>query len=127
MALRCSGLGRSKPRPRHDDVLGGKDRAARPVRLAEGLPRPPDFNRVDEEALKVYFPYQKVLEGMFTIYQGIFGLKFARIEAPYKWVDDLQLYAVSDTASGEPMGTNFGSRWPKAKPVTGPNRPSLKI
>ena len=30
-------------------------------------------------------------------------------------------------ASGEPMGTNFGSRLPRAKPATGPNRPSLKI
>ena len=33
-------------------VLGRKDRAARPVRLAEGLPRPPDFHRVDKEDFK---------------------------------------------------------------------------
>jgi len=59
---------------------------------------------VDAEQLRVYFPYQRVLEGMFTIYQSIFGLKFERIEPPYKWVGDLQLYAVSDDTSGEPLG-----------------------
>jgi len=59
---------------------------------------------VDEDALKVYFPYQRCLEGMFAIYQRIFGLKFERVTPPYKWVDDLQLYTVSDAATGEPMG-----------------------
>ena len=52
---------------------------------------------VDEEALKVYFPYQRVLEGMFTIYQNIFGLKFEQIEPPYQWASDVQLWAVSDS------------------------------
>ncbi|MEM7397070.1 MAG: M3 family metallopeptidase, partial [Verrucomicrobiota bacterium] len=32
--------------------------------------------KVDTEALRVYFPYQKVLRGMFDIYQSIFGLTF---------------------------------------------------
>ncbi len=36
---------------------------------------------IDAEQLRVYFPYQRVLEGMFNIYQSIFGLKFQRIEA----------------------------------------------
>ena len=31
---------------------------------------------VDAEALRSFFPFQKVLEGMFNIYQSIFGLKF---------------------------------------------------
>src|ERR1035438_8095842 len=30
---------------------------------------------VDAEQLRVYFPYQRVLDGMFNIYQTIFGLK----------------------------------------------------
>ena len=51
---------------------------------------------VDTEALRAYFPFQKTLEGMFAIYQSIFGMKFEKIAVPQKWVDDLQLYAVSD-------------------------------
>src|SRR5438445_3481763 len=46
---------------------------------------------VDKEALRAYFPFQKVLDGMFNIYQSIFGLKFEKIAAPYKWIDDMQL------------------------------------
>ena len=42
---------------------------------------------------------------MFSIYQNIFGLKFERVDAPYKWVADLQLYAVSDSMTGEPLFT----------------------
>jgi thimet oligopeptidase len=68
---------------------------------------------VDEDALKVYFPYQRCLEGMFAIYQRIFGLKFERVTPPYKWVDDLQLYAVSDSATGEPMGLFYLDMFPR--------------
>ena len=68
---------------------------------------------VDAEQLRVYFPYQRVLDGMFTIYQRIFGLKFERIEPPYKWVDDLQLYTVSDAKTGEPMGCFYLDMFPR--------------
>lgn len=68
---------------------------------------------IDTEQLRVYFPYQKVLEGMFGIYQRIFGLKFERVEPPYKWVEDLQLYAVSDANSGEPLGLFYLDMFPR--------------
>ena len=68
---------------------------------------------VDTEALRVYFPFQKVLEGMFNIYQSIFGLKFEKITAPYKWVDDLQFYMVSDSATGEPLGMFYLDMFPR--------------
>ena len=68
---------------------------------------------VDEEVLKVYFPYQRVLDGMFTIYQKIFGLKFHAIEAPYKWIGDLQLYAVSDAQTDEPLGLFYLDMFPR--------------
>src|SRR5438552_18569907 len=59
---------------------------------------------VDKEALRAYFPFQRVLDGMFNIYQSIFGLKFEKIAVPYKWIDDLQLYMVTDSSTGEPLG-----------------------
>jgi thimet oligopeptidase len=68
---------------------------------------------VDEDALKVYFPYQNCLSGMFAIYQRIFGLKFQAITPPYKWVDGLQLYAVSDAATDEPMGLFYLDMFPR--------------
>ena len=68
---------------------------------------------MDAEQLRVYFPYQRVLDGMFTIYQRIFGLKFERVDPPYKWVDDLQLYAVSDAKTGEPLGLFYLDMFPR--------------
>jgi thimet oligopeptidase len=68
---------------------------------------------VDAEQLRVFFPYQRVLDGMFSIYQNIFGLKFERVEPPYKWIGDLQLYAVSDAKSGEPLGLFYLDMFPR--------------
>ncbi len=68
---------------------------------------------VDAQQLRVYFPMQRVLDGMFAIYQRIFGVKFERVEAPYKWVDDLQLYAVSDAQTGEPLGLFYLDLFPR--------------
>ena len=68
---------------------------------------------VDEEQLRVYFPHQHVLDGMFAIYQRIFGLKFERVEPPYKWIGDLQLYAVSDAKTGEPLGLFYLDMFPR--------------
>src|SRR6516165_5088626 len=68
---------------------------------------------VDKEALRAYFPFQKVLDGMFNIYQNIFGLKFEKIVAPYKWIDDLQLYLVTDSTTGEPLGMFYLDMFPR--------------
>jgi thimet oligopeptidase len=68
---------------------------------------------VDTDALRVYFPFQRVLDGMFNIYQNIFGLKFTKIVAPEKWIDDLQLYMVTDAASGQPLGMFYLDMFPR--------------
>ncbi len=68
---------------------------------------------VDKEALRDFFPFQKVLEGMFNIYQSIFGLKFEKIAAPSKWIDDLQFYMVTDAATGEPLGMFYLDMFPR--------------
>lgn len=68
---------------------------------------------IDAEQLRVYFPYQRVLDGLFAIYQNIFGLKFEAIEPPYKWVDDLQLYSVADAKTGQPLGLFYLDMFPR--------------
>jgi thimet oligopeptidase len=70
------------------------------------------FN-VDAEQLRVYFPFQRVVDGMFAIYQRIFGLKFERVEPPYKWIGDLQLYSVSDAKTHEPLGLFYLDMFPR--------------
>lgn len=68
---------------------------------------------VDKEELRNYFPFQRVLQGMFDTYQNIFGLKFYQIAPPQKWIDDLQLYVVTDTATGEPLGLFYLDMFPR--------------
>jgi thimet oligopeptidase len=68
---------------------------------------------VDAEKLRVYFPMDRVIEGLFAIYQHIFGLKFERVEPPYKWIGDLQCYAVSDAKTGEPLGIFYLDMFPR--------------
>ncbi|MEO6035453.1 MAG: M3 family metallopeptidase [Verrucomicrobiota bacterium] len=68
---------------------------------------------VDAEKLRVYFSYDRVLHGMFDIYQSIFRLKFQEIEPPYKWTEDLKLFAVSDSKTGEPLGLFYLDMFPR--------------
>jgi thimet oligopeptidase len=68
---------------------------------------------VDNEALRNFFPMQPVLDGMFAIYQKIFRVKYQRLEAPYQWVDGLQLWGVTDAKTGEPLGFFYLDLYPR--------------
>ena len=68
---------------------------------------------VDTEALRVYFPYQSTLDGMFAVYQKIFGLKFTEVPAPYVWADGVSFYVVQDAATGAPMGAFYLDMFPR--------------
>ncbi len=68
---------------------------------------------VDAEQLRVYFPYEKTLQGMFDIYQIIFGLKFQRLDAPVQWADGVQLFGVTDSETGAPLGLFYLDMFPR--------------
>lgn len=68
---------------------------------------------VDAEQLRDFFPLDRTLHGMFANYQKIFGVSFRQIVAPFKWVDDLQLWAVSDAKTGEPLGLFYLDLYPR--------------
>ncbi len=68
---------------------------------------------IDAEALRVYFPFEKVLQGIFNVYQRIFGIQIREIDAPSKYVGDLKLYAVIDAQSGAPLGLLYMDMFPR--------------
>ena len=68
---------------------------------------------VDTEALRVFFPYQPTLEGMFAIYQRIFGLRFTQVEPPYTWAPGVQLWVVEDAATDVPLGAFYLDMFPR--------------
>ena len=68
---------------------------------------------VDQEALRVFFPYQPTLDGTLGVYEKIFGLKFTAVEPPYVWAPGVQLYVVQDSASGEVIGAVYLDMFPR--------------
>lgn len=68
---------------------------------------------VDAESLRVFFPYEATLRGMFAIYERIFGLKFTQVEPPYVWAPGVQLHLVEDAATGTPVGAFYLDMFPR--------------
>jgi Zn-dependent oligopeptidase len=68
---------------------------------------------IDEEALRVYFPMDRVLQGMFALYERIFGIKIEPLEPPTKYVDDLKLYAIIDATTSQPLGLLYMDLFPR--------------
>ena len=68
---------------------------------------------IDEEALRVYFPMDRVLNGMFAVYEKIFGIRIEPLEPPTKYVDDLKLYAIIDAATSQPLGLLYMDLFPR--------------
>src|SRR5215471_9173919 len=70
--------------------------------------------RIDAEALRVYFPYEKVLQGMFNVYERVFGIRIQEVAPPSKYSEDLRLYAVIDRNSDAPLGMFYMDMFPRA-------------
>lgn len=68
---------------------------------------------IDTEAIRAYFPFEKVLQGMFNVYQRIFGIQIREIDAPSRYVEDLKLFAVIDAHSGAPLGLLYMDMFPR--------------
>lgn len=50
--------------------------------------------QVDHEALREYFPFDTVLEGMLSIYRDAFGLQFTELKDTEIWHPDVLVYQV---------------------------------
>lgn len=68
---------------------------------------------IDVEALRVYFPLEQTLAGMFDIFEEIFQIRIDRLDAPWVWYDGVTLHAVSDAETGEPMGLFYLDMFPR--------------
>jgi thimet oligopeptidase len=69
--------------------------------------------KIDKDKLKVFFELENTLSGMFSVFEELFGIRIEAVEAPYKWVDDLRLYAISDADSGAPLGLLYMDMFPR--------------
>ncbi len=70
---------------------------------------------IDTEALRVYFPYEKALSGMFRVYETLFSIKLEEVVVPKSstWSPDVQLFVVTDKTTGEPLGALYLDMFPR--------------
>lgn len=64
---------------------------------------------VDTRTLREYFPMESVTEGMFAVYQDLFGITFVEITEEAKgsrpmWHEEVRLFQVMDNASKKMLG-----------------------
>lgn len=55
--------------------------------------------QLDDEKLKAYFELDNVLDGLFTISQQLFGLKFEAVSNPSVWHPEVKMFSVSEGGS----------------------------
>ena len=71
---------------------------------------------VNQEAFRAYFPPQQSLQFALHLVERLMGVRYQRIEAdanPAAWHPEVQTYAVSDAASGKPLGTLWVDLYPR--------------
>lgn len=69
--------------------------------------------KVDDHLIKEYFPLQTVTEGMLSIYEKLFGVKFKKQPAVKAWHPDAVNYAVYNRGGKEPIGYFFLDLYPR--------------
>ncbi|HMB71604.1 MAG TPA: M3 family metallopeptidase, partial [bacterium] len=72
-----------------------------------------DEYQVDQAKVSEYFPLHRVLDGLFSITQEVFGLRYVEIEDPLAWHPDVQLFEIRDAASDELIAWFYTDLFPR--------------
>jgi len=67
---------------------------------------------IDDEAMRPYFPLEKVLEGMFEIVHRVFGFRVEKREIEEVWHEDVQYYEIFDE-DGTLSGAFYSDWFPR--------------
>ncbi len=76
------------------------------------LQRKTDYG-VDPFEVANYFPLPQVLEGMFGLTSEMFGIKFTEITDFDSWHEDVQLFAINDSETGEELSRFYLDLFPR--------------
>ena len=67
----------------------------------------------DEEALRPYFPIDRVISGMYEIAQLIFGLRIEERDTSQVWHEEVKFYELFDSESDEHLGSFYADWHPR--------------
>jgi oligopeptidase A len=83
----------------------------------------------DEEALRPYFPLSGVLEGMFRLFGGLYGIRIEERtgeKKPEVWHPDVRFFDVYYAADGAWIGSFYSDWYPRASKRSGAWMDSLR-
>ena len=69
---------------------------------------------LDTEEVRQYFEFNNVTEGLFTIYQLLFGVRFEKNENASVWHEDVQMFSMYDKMTDELIGNFYLDMFPRA-------------
>ena len=67
----------------------------------------------DEEALRPYFPIDRVISGMYEIAQQIFGLRIEERDTSKVWHEEVKFYDLFDSETKEQLGSFYADWHPR--------------
>ena len=67
----------------------------------------------DEEALRPFFPLEKVVQGMFTIFGRLFGIVVERESGVAAWDPQVSYYNIRDESDGTQLGSFYADFYPR--------------
>ena len=70
--------------------------------------------KLDREEVRQYFEFNNVTEGLFTIYQQLFNVRFEKVQNPSVWHEDVQMFSIYDKTSGALIGNFYLDMFPRA-------------
>ena len=69
---------------------------------------------LDSELVRQYFEFNNVTQGLFTIYQTLFNIRFERVANASVWHEDVQMFSIYDKNSGDLIGDFYLDMFPRA-------------
>jgi oligopeptidase A len=67
----------------------------------------------DEEALRPYFPLDRVVAGMYQIFGKVLGIRVEQEAGVPGWDPEVRCYAIKDAASGNFLGSFYADWYPR--------------
>lgn len=67
----------------------------------------------DEEALRPYFPLDRVVQGMFEIFGKVLGIHVAQESGVPGWDREVRCYAIHDSVSNQYLGSFYADWYPR--------------
>ncbi len=81
---------------------------------------------IDSEAVREYFPADRVVPAMLGLYQDLFGVIFERVEPADAWSPDVQEYAIRDRIDQRLLGWFYLDLVPRAGKSLPPSNSGLR-